>query len=222
MQAKSVQKSQAIKLRQEGYSLNEISRTLNVAKSTASLWLRSIELTEEAQVEISRKRSEARLRTVATRRAQTDKKIDQALEYGTDIIRYIKLDLPTTQLVCALLYWCEGAKIRRGNTFAFTNSDPYLVETFMRLFRKGFDVDEKRLRLNLHVHDYHDQGQQLQFWSKLTNIPLTQCHKPYQKPHTGKRTREGYQGCVSIRYHDVELARRLEGIAMAFIQKKGL
>lgn len=213
----------AAMLREQGHSLSEISTLLSISKSTASIWLRSIQLSGKAAASIQKKRADGRARASDIHRARTDRRILDARAYAENVLKGVELNLDTSRLLCSLLYWCEGAKIRRSNTFSFTNSDPLLIGTFMRLFRNGFDIDERKLRLNLHVHEYHDVEEQLRFWSRIATIPLSQCHRPYLKPHTAKRTREGYQGCVSVRYHDTDLARRLESIAIVFLEKnKGL
>lgn len=213
----------AVELREQGHSLSEISALLSISKSTASIWLRNIRLSEKASASIQKKRMDGRLRANDIHRARTDQRILNARTYAEKVLEGVELNPDTSRLLCSLLYWCEGAKIRRSNTFSFTNSDPLLIASFMRLFRSGFAIDERKLRLNLHVHEYHDVQEQLRFWSRIATIPLSQCHRPYQKPHTAKRTREGYQGCVSIRYHDTNLARHLESIAIVFLEKnKGL
>ena len=120
------------------------------------------------------------------------------------------------------MYWCEGTKIKRGEVLGFTNSDPLVIASFLKLLREGFSIDEQKLRATLHIHDYHNADAQLRFWSKVTTIPLSRFHRPYRKPHTGVRTREGYQGCISIRYLNVDFGRRLEAIAIAFLENKGL
>ena len=52
--------------------------------------------------------------------------------------------MPLAKILCALIYWCEGAKVKTG--IAFTNSDPNLVRTFLHLLKTGFDIDEKNSR----------------------------------------------------------------------------
>lgn len=221
MKSKKKELAEAITLRKRGYSLNEIARTLQISKSTASLWLRHIPLPQHAMSVIQEKRDAGRSRAAAIRRSHTDERLSKALLQGQRLVTRISFSKDMTKLLCALLYWCEGTKLKRGRTIAFTNSDPELVQTFLQLLRSGFHIEESKLRFVVHLHDYHEEDAQLQFWSKMTNIPLTQCLKPYRKNHTGIRTRDGYQGCVSVRYHDVELGRQIEGIAKAFLNKRG-
>ena len=221
MIAKIKEKEEAIRLRKLGFSLNEISQALGVSKSSASLWVGSMLMSKKAQSIIKRKRQEAYERSAATHHAHTRKKISNARNYGNAVLSRAHFNHDALRVLCALLYWCEGVKIRQKSLFGFTNSDPLLVSSFMKLLREEFIVDETKFRVTVHVHEYHNHEKQLRFWSKVTSIPLSQFNKPYRKPHTAIRTREGYQGCVSVRYMNVDFARRLEGIAIAFLEKNG-
>lgn len=97
----------------------------------------------------------------------------------------------------------------------FTNSDSDLMRTFLKFFRTGFEVEESKFRVCVHIHEYHDAVTQLKYWSHITGIPHKQFIKSYMKPHTGKQVRENYQGCASVRYHDANMARQLHAIAKA-------
>lgn len=211
----------AISMRQQGSSLREISLSLGISKSTASLWVRDVRLSKEALARLARIREDGRRKAGRTHTRLRRERLHKAYVYAKNLLSSISISPDTARLICALLYWCEGAKLRPQRTFSFTNSDPQLVETFLRLLREGFAVEESRLRLNLHIHEYHDPAQELLFWSNLTKIPLSRCHKPYVKPHTGKRTRENYRGCVSIRYLDIALGREVEAIAKVFLGHPG-
>ena len=112
------------------------------------------------------------------------------------------------KVICALLYWCEGGKTEKAK-LSFINSDPKLVKYFVDTFRKSFDVDESRFRALIHLHDYHNVNRQTKFWSKITSISETQFTKPYNKPSTGKRIKENYQGCVSVRYYGKQIAQEM-------------
>ncbi len=221
MEAKTIEKEEAISLRKEGLSLSEISTALHVSKSSASVWVKDVLLSKQAKQKIEKKRDDARERAATTHRKKVDKKLVDAHIYGKEVVENAAINADTARLLCAIMYWCEGTKIRRSEILGFTNSDPLVIASFLRLLRAGFSIDERKLRMSLHVHDYHDADTQLRFWSKVTTIPLSQFHRPYRKPHTGIRTREGYQGCVSVRYLNVDFGRRSEAIAMAFLNKEG-
>lgn len=133
-------------------------------------------------------------------------------------IQDISYSKSTNKLLCAILFWAEGSKAT--NRIAFTNSDPTMITSFLRLLRSSFDLDERKFSVSIHLHKYHNQDEILAFWSTITKIPLTQFIRPYLKPHTGKNIRPGYKGCVTVRYYDCKIAYELEAIYNAFAEQK--
>jgi hypothetical protein len=210
-------KEEARELRKKGCSLKEISRSFNVAKSTASAWVEDIELSEAAKDRLLQIIKLGQFNSAENKKAQT-----QILELGYFYDALIEMESKPNyeKIICAMIYWCEGSKNARDG-IAFINSDPKLVKKFLNLLRKNFIVDEGRFRACIHIHSYHSPETQLDFWSKITDIDKEQFIRPYQKPNTSKRIRENYQGCISIRYHDNDLARRLMAIAKAFLLHTG-
>lgn len=205
---KSDVKKKAILLRGRGFSFKEISEKLRISKSTASLWLRHIELSKNAKDRIYKLGVKGRNRgnsSVKNRIANEDRKILSNVKNHISQCNLLKNDL---KVVCALLYWCEGGKTEKS-TLSFINSDPGLIKYFINTFRKAFDVDEGRFRALVHVHNYHSIEKQIEFWSKITKIPKTQFTKPYNKPNTGKRIKENYQGCISVRYHGKQIRQEM-------------
>lgn len=199
------EKTEAILLRQAGHSLKEISSKLHISKSTASLWLKNIEINAEARIKINSAYQKGTLLGLAAiqkrwKIVQTRKQ-EKAKKVADIVLNSIHVDSHLAKLLCALLFWCEGGK-QEEQILVFINSDPMLVATFLALLRKGFTINEKKFKVMLHLHEYHKESKQKQFWAKVTGIPISQFYKSYLKPHTQKRIREGYQGCVSIRYTD--------------------
>jgi transcriptional regulator with XRE-family HTH domain len=193
-------RSRAGDLRKKGFSFKEISEKLKISKSTASLWLRDVKLSKIAKDRIYKLGVDGRNKgndSVKNRIAKEDEKILLNVKNTINQCVLLENDL---KVVCALLYWCEGGKTEKA-TLAFINSDPRLVKYFIDTFRKAFDIDESRFRAVLYVHDYHDVDRQIDFWSKIMSIPKKQFNKPYNKPNSGKRIKNDYQGCVSVRYH---------------------
>jgi len=127
----------------------------------------------------------------------------------------IQLSEAAKRLMCAMLYWCEGAKDYHGGVH-FTNSDPYLVRLFMQLLIEGYGVERNKFVALLHVHEYHDVKTQQAWWANILGLKKTQFNKPYLKSHTGKRNRKNYPGCISLRYYDSILSRKLMYLAQAY------
>lgn len=208
-------KERAIELRRRGYSLNEIVRIVEISKSTVQEWVRSVELDDAAKACLLTKIEKGQL---VSRENKTRRIRELMSAYCESALLEIQSEIlsPTIgKIICAMIYWCEGGKDHYEGV-RFTNSDPKLVATFLMFLRKYFSLDESKFRVCIHLHAYHDPVAQLDFWSKVTDIKKEQFIKPYRRQNTGKRTREGYQGCVSIYYHSNDIVRQLLMIAKAF------
>lgn len=210
-------KQNAIKLRNQGYSIKEIADKFKISKSTASLWCSGIELDEHAQNRLAERKILGQYKSIeiATkkRKLAEEKRIQQVSQY----LSKIKMSKELAKLCCALLFWCEGSKSKIS--VRFTSSDPSLIGLFLSLFRTGYSLEERKFRALVHVHEYHDEPAQKLFWSRITGIPLLQFHRSYKKPNTGKRKHDNYPGCLSVTYYDANLAKELATIYNVFTQR---
>lgn len=210
---------QAKNLRSKGYSLKEISEKLKISKSTASIWLSDFQLPPLALARLEKRKLMGRVKSSETKkrkRVEQEKLLTREASSFIDSVRITKDHL---RIFCAFLYWCEGTK--NSSRLTFTNSDPALVKTFLTFLRSCFNIEEKRLRVVLHLHEYHFHKKQISFWSKVTKIPVSQFTKPYDKPHTGKRIKDNYQGCASVRYCDSLLVKKISILAQELLKRYG-
>lgn len=212
-------KEKAIELRKKGHSIGEISKLVNISKSTASVWLRGVRISVDARKVLDAKFTKGQLASQKTHRIQTNKKLLIAATKAEEVVCDLEITQQYMKVLCSMLYWCEGSKSINDSDFAFTNSDPTMVKTFLQLLRSGFVIDEHKLRVHMHLHEYHAVVKQLDFWSKVTNIDRSQFTKAHISSNTSKHIREEYQGCIRIRYHDVILAREIQALARAFMSK---
>lgn len=213
-------KTKARVLRKKGYSLKEISEKMKIAKSTASVWVSHISLSSTAQNRLARKQILGQYKTLLTKRKQQEKERKILSKKALKTLRPISLSKGLMKLCCALLWWCEGNK--DTSMVRFTSSDETLIKNFLFLLRSGFNIDETKLRILIHLHSYHSDDKQKKFWSKVTNVPLTQFHKSYQKLNSGKRIHKDYQGCIAITYYDAKIAKEMEAIYNAFSTFRGV
>ncbi len=214
---KLAEKQQAIKLREKGCSFSEISNQLKVSKSTVSVWVSHVALSLRAKKILESKFTKGQLASQETCKKLMKEKELKASEFAHVVLRSLDFGKSSLLLLCAMIYWCEGTKSTH-DPVVFMNSDPQLMATFLKLFRTSFKLDEKKFRVCVHLHEYHKKEKQLNFWSKTLTIPRSQFFKPYQKVNSGKYKKEGYEGCASVRYYDVDVARRLQSVAKAFMQ----
>ncbi|MFH1769233.1 MAG: hypothetical protein ABH833_01030 [Parcubacteria group bacterium] len=210
------EKDKAIQLRKRGYSLNEISTLLNVTKSTASFWLRDISLSGVARSRL-RRRIKKGVFVAAEKKKAKSKELNTYLKKeASEELKDGKISEFSEKLLCALIYWCEGAKDYRGG-IAFSNSDPNLARKFIDLLEKTFSAKRDKFIVRLHLHDYHSKKVQTEFWAKGLRLAIAQFRKPYRKPNTGKRIRINYPGCISIRYYDNILSRKIMYLAQSYL-----
>ena len=215
MKQKIEEKLQAIQLREQGYSVNEIVERVGVAKSSVSTWVRNVLLSPQARTRLLTKIKLGQVVSAERKHEQMRNLLDEYFQAALQEMGGQEFQKIHKKILCALLYWCEGVK-SHYNGVAFINSDPRLIQLFLGLFRESFDVDEEKIKPRIHLHEYHDPQTQLHFWAQITGIPEAHFSKPYLKPHTGKRIRKDYPGCLSIRYGSNDMARRLLSVAKAF------
>ena len=168
----------AIKLRKEGFSYSEILEEVPVAKSTLSLWLRSVGLSKKQKQRLTKKKLLAALRGAHRRKDQkriiTKKIKKEAINEIKDIN---KRDL---WMIGAALYWGEGHKEKlRGSLVELGNSDPYLIKIFLEWLYEICKIpkSEINVRIYLHVTARHKLEKVQQYWSKITGFPI----KDFQK-----------------------------------------
>lgn len=220
MKRKVAEKLKAIALRKKGYSVNEIVKKLSVAKSSVSVWVRNVPLNKIAEKRLLTKIQLGQWRAAELKRAKTRKLVEMSDHNAQKIVDHIIVSGALMKVFCGILYWCEGAKNPMGGV-RFTNSDPNVIKTFLVLLRNSFLIDEQKLRIGLHLHEYHDIKKQIDFWSTITQIPTAKFIKPFLKHHTKKRIRENYPGCATVYYYQTSVARELLSLGKAFLKNVG-
>ncbi len=198
--------SEARELREKQLSLYEISKLLNVPSSSVRNWC--------IDLRIDRKQS---LITNNKLRREKTKRLDLNL-----VPEQKAISSDMAKFLAALLYGCEGAKYPATNIIAFVNSDPSLVKTFLFLLRKGFKLDENKLRVQLQIHNTHTYSKLIKYWSRLLEIPTGKFLKPTVTQPRGKMKRQNYPGTCSLRYIDNKIQLRLLGIFEGFCSQGGV
>ena len=213
-------KEKAVTLRKQGYSIKEIAKLLKIAVSTSSGWLSNVELSPEVKQILAQKKILGQYKSSAVIRERTRKRKLQFNDEAINLLKKIKSTNELDALLCSILYWAEGSK--SGSLVSFTNSDPQMISIFLKLFRSAYVIDESKFRCLVHIHEYHNDTEEKQYWSKTTSISTDQFNKSYLKPHTGKRKKLNYHGTISIRYYDSKIAVRINSIYNMFAQHRSV
>lgn len=198
----------AILLRKQGMSLSEIAYILQVAKSSASLWVRNVSLSKRAQKRIQNIISVGQKKAVQVmvqRRRQYKLGLEQVIKTS---LSTMQLDPFIKRLICSIFYWTEGSKNPQTRV-SFTNSDPKMIQTYLFLLRSAFKLDETKFRALVHIHTYHDDNDIKRYWSLITRIPLSQFHNSFHKQSIHKRKRKDYKGTICVTYYNSQIALEL-------------
>ncbi len=141
-------RQQARRLRQDGMSVREIAETLHVARSSVSVWVRDIQLT---QGQIDRLKDKQRQSAGRYKGSQTNRAKYRALrcQYQQEGRESAKLKRPLHFAGC-MLYWAEGAKHK--NALYFVNSDHHMLRLFMRFLREELHVSNLDVTLYIQCH----------------------------------------------------------------------
>lgn len=105
----------------------------------------------------------------------------------------------------SMLYWGEGYKSEKSSYVDFANSDPNMVEMFLKYLRGVYRVDENKFRILLYCYSNQKLNDLIDYWSKLTKIPKKQFTKPYVRDNFNLNGRRMEYGMVHIRYSDKKL-----------------
>ena len=178
------EKEKAIKLRKRGFSYSEILREIPVAKSTLSLWLRSVRLAKKQRQRLTEKRLVALLKGANAKRnyrlAITKKIKDKAKnEIG-------KLSYRERWLIGIALYWAEGTKEKdKSMGIKFSNSDPRMIKLFLKWLHKICKISLKDIYLEIYLHRtaLNREKEVQNYWAKVTKLPLSQFQRIIWKKH---------------------------------------
>lgn len=209
MNKKSAQKQEAIKLRQQGLSLKQISKQLGVAKSSVSSWVRDVELTNLQKLELKdRQRNQIGRYPGAQANRQTaleKRKLHQ--QFGREKAK----GASPLHLAGCMLYWAEGAKTR--NRIHFVNSDPFMVSLFARFLREEFCIEDDAFALYIHCHTHNvDEIERIEnYWVDLLDLSRDNLRKTYIKQGSQSRNNVLYNGICTICVHRTDLVMQIYG-----------
>lgn len=209
---KKAEKDSARILRHRGYSMNQIVSELGVAKSSVSLWVRDIELSDTHRAGLSaRGRSvesieRRRISRLANERARRSIVFKAAAE---SILSFTEEQI---FLIGLGLYWGEGSKTSRGSA-SFFNSDPRSIQIMMRFYKEIGEVPDLKFRGHIFLHPHLDSSKAEEYWSKISGIPLSQFNKTTMQHNRASKGKKDSLplGTFAITVHDTNLYLRIMG-----------
>jgi DNA-binding CsgD family transcriptional regulator len=206
-------KQEAIKLRKNGLSVKEIQRRLQVSRSSVSLWVRDIKLTQKQIRKLYLNKRTGALRgcivaamnKIRQREELTYRLRQQGKREVGDISKRDRF------IAGIMMYFAEGDK--GDKSISFSNSDSRAMKFMIDWFREFCKIPEAKFCCHLYIHDNLDEVKAKKFWSRILELPLTQFKKSYIVENNPKRFRKtkNIYGVLRISISDVNLHRKIMG-----------
>lgn len=200
-------------LRSRGFSVREIQSRLGVSRSSVSLWVRDVHLTEKQLRELYLNKRTGNLKGSIIA-AQNKKRLREEVtkKLFLEGIREMGRTSKRERFLAGVaLYFAEGTK--GDDNVSFSNTDSRSLTFMMKWLREFCRVPEEKFRCSLYLHENLDENKAKQFWSKITRIPLAQFRKTYIVENRTKRFRKTKheQGVCRVTVSDVNLHRKIMG-----------
>lgn len=218
MISKLAEKELAINLRKQGLSYREILQQVPVAKSSLGLWLKSVSLSKPQITRLTQKRLEAARRGGLAKRLQRLRVQEQVQKDAR--LEVSNIDLRDLWLMGTMLYWAEGSKAKPYSPsvgLQFSNSDPRMINIFVKWCIKCLQVPSERIGFSIYVHEiYRDDKERFrQYWSDQIGLPLNRFDKIYFKRSALRTNRRNlgrsYNGQIYAKvYQSTNLNRRVD------------
>ena len=124
------------------------------------------------------------------------------------------------RLAGALLYVCEGTKLRKDlrykNTYLyaieFTNSDPQIIALFRRFMVEILKVDPRKIKGQLFLYPDLDEKKVRREWSRRCAIPISQFQQIIMLKAKVSKFKHNPLGTLKIRHSNKEKFLKLQSI----------
>jgi hypothetical protein len=199
---------QARALRQQGMSIREICKHVPAAKSTISVWVRDMPLTEEQISRLDDNRVRGRERACVTK-AQNRNQRWAAYRRAAEE-EYITLCQDADFMFGLALYIGEGSK-GVGSEINITNWNHEIILKGIEFLEK-LGILRGHMRCKIMLHPSQDCEQSREFWKAVTGFTDEQVRGPYQTISPGSRGKRGQRwpcgGCQLVA-SSIELRHKL-------------
>lgn len=171
-------KRKVIELRRNGKSYSEIRNLVSVSKSSLSLWLRNIPLTNDQVGRIKSKKAQAVEKFRETMKLKRQKRLQEYYKEQSKI--YLPMTERELYYAGLFLYWGEGNKASR-NTVSISNTDPDVLKFSLLWMLRCLKIPKFAIKVALHLYQDMNIESELSYWSKELGIPKGCFNKPYIK-----------------------------------------
>lgn len=202
-------KQRARELRTQGWSYNDILKEVGVSKSTLSLWLRDIPLTDEQIAALLNKQNAGREKFARNAAVRRD---SRWAEYHSEAeTEYAVLSQDPAFMFGLALYIGEGSKTQ-PNSLRFSNCDPGVIRKSLQFFLK-IGVAQSSVRCAVHLHPGLCVEAAELHWQEITGLPPAQFYKTtvaLSRASSGTKTNVQCYGTCHLVIHQTRLRQKME------------
>lgn len=207
--ARLLEHQKALALRKSGKSYSQIKQLLGISKSTLNGWLKSYPLTRADLDRLCYKNEIKIEKYRQTMQNKRNKRLDDVYASQKKNISF----LTDREIFIAglFLYWGEGSKTK-NSSICVSNTNPSIIKFFILWATKTLNVPRDKFRIIVHLYENMNIKKELNYWSKLLEIPLNQFYKPYiKKNNNPKLIHKGSHehGTCNISVNGVNLAEHI-------------
>ena len=191
-------KEKATKLRQSGKSYAEISKVLNVPKSTLSKWFSneewSLDVTKKLQgraIESSKKRIKSLNITRQIKLEELYLKADEEAQK-----EFLKHKNNTLFISGIMLYWGEGDKKFENGRVKVSNTDPAIIKIFRNFLVKFCNYPLENIKGWILLYPDVNKESALDYWSRESGIVRSNFIKSTVIKSNSKIHRLSYGTCA--------------------------
>jgi hypothetical protein len=156
-------------------AINEIAQRLDVSKSSVSLWVRAIELTDEQRQALLERNPAYNRQHSGSIEMAARRRAERARSQEDGRLRVRRRD--EGFVAGCMLYWAEGSKDR--NRVEFANADPEMARFFVEFLKIQFGLsgDEIRIRCNLYADHLERQCEVEDHWLNTLGLSRASLRK---------------------------------------------
>jgi predicted transcriptional regulator len=208
---KTAERLKAREMRAHGCSVREIARTLEVARSSVSLWVRDVPLGAEQRAALIRR---SRLGPIVAAELKAARARAERRRYQ-DEGRRLVLERDASYAAGCMLFWAEGDKCR--NSVRISNSDPEVLVVFARFLTDHFEVSPERISITCNLFADHvvRQREIERYWLQRLELPTSSLRKSvvnvYSKHSQKKRTNRLPYGTCKLAVHSTRIVQTIYG-----------
>lgn len=213
-------KLEARKLRKQGLSVKEIAKKIACAKSSVSIWVRDIILTEQ-QIAFLKQKQYCSTAQLAGSKKNKENALKQRKIYQQEGAKKAKMKDPLHMAGC-MLYWAEGEKSR--NSCKFVNSDKDMLLLFRKFLIESLLVKPEKILLSINCYDDLYSKEQIEnYWLKTLDLPSSSLRKtvinekPISRKYLGNRNKLPY-GTANLIIHNTKIIQHIYGAIQEYAQ----